>query len=152
MNIFDEFAAIVRDFEADGVEYALVGGVAMAFHSEPRFTRDIDLLSFPDDIDTIRRILDGLGYFESSPPWTFRSTPLTLHRFLKVVGEEDMVIDILLAGNDEHGQIIRDAIVAKEDNGSYVRVARKADIIFLKRKRDSLQDRADIEKLEATDD
>jgi len=42
MNVFDEFSHIVRMLEERGLRYALVGGIAMAFYTEPRFTRDIE--------------------------------------------------------------------------------------------------------------
>jgi predicted nucleotidyltransferase len=44
MNVFEEFNSLVKELETRKVRYALVGGVAMAFYTEPRFTRDIDLL------------------------------------------------------------------------------------------------------------
>lgn len=151
MNIFDEFAKIIQDIESKKIRYALIGGVALAFYSEPRFTRDIDLLLHPDDLETIRFILEENGYFESANPWTFQKTPLTLHRFLKVQDNDEMIIDIFLAGNDQHINMIHDAFIAEGENG-VVRVARKRDIIWLKRKRNSHQDRADIERLENEED
>lgn len=47
MNIFEEFAEIINHIESANIKYALVGGVAMAFYAEPRFTRDIDMLLGP---------------------------------------------------------------------------------------------------------
>ncbi|MDP2895440.1 MAG: nucleotidyl transferase AbiEii/AbiGii toxin family protein [bacterium] len=44
MNVFYEFQKIVRHLQAEKIEYALIGGVALAFYAEPRFTKDIDLL------------------------------------------------------------------------------------------------------------
>jgi hypothetical protein len=51
MNVFEEFKRLVLEFEYQKVRYALVGGVAMAFYTEPRFTRDIDLLVNSDDFE-----------------------------------------------------------------------------------------------------
>ncbi len=146
MNIFDEFSKIIKYLEDKNVKYALIGGVAMAFYSEPRFTQDIDLLLLPDDLETIRLILEDNGYFESAKPWTFQKTPLTLHRFLKLQDNDEMIIDVLLAGDEHHIKIIHNAVKAEGEHG-IIRVARKTDIIWLKRKRNSHQDRADIERL-----
>lgn len=44
MNVFEEFKRLVAELQKQAVRYALVGGVAMAFYAEPRFTRDIDIL------------------------------------------------------------------------------------------------------------
>jgi predicted nucleotidyltransferase len=148
MNVFEEFKRLVLELEKQGVRYALVGGVAMAFYTEPRFTRDIDLLVDSDDLDKVKDILEKDGYFESASPWTFRNVAIELRRFLKVVNEEDeMMIDILVAKDEDVTMIIRNAVEAESEEGR-VMVANKKDLIRLKRSRDSKQDQADIEKLE----
>ncbi len=147
MNVFEEFKRLVVELEKQGVRYALVGGVAMAFYTEPRFTRDVDLLVDSDDFDRVKGILEKDGYFESASPWTFRSVAIELHRFLKVVNEEDeMLVDILLAKGAEVRKIIQNAVEAESEEGR-VMLANKKDLIWLKRTRDSKQDQADIEKL-----
>jgi len=148
MNVFEEFKRLKLELEKQAVRYALVGGVAMAFYTEPRFTKDIDLLVDPEDFEKTKGILEKDGYFESALPWTFPNVPIELHRFLKIVSEEDeMLIDILVAKNEEVRSIIRNAVEAESEEGSLM-VANKRDLIWLKRTRDSKQDRADIEKLE----
>lgn len=57
-----------------------------------------------------------------------------------------MIIDLLIAGNTKHVDIIRKALSAQGEHG-IVHVAKKTDIIWLKRQRNSLQDQADIERL-----
>jgi hypothetical protein len=151
MNVFDEFSQIIAQLESRKIRYALVGGVAVAFYAEPRFTQDVDLLLDPGSFEDMRAVLEAAGYFESATPWTFQGTALTLHRFLKVVDEEHMIIDILLAGDAPLLEIVRSALEARSAFG-VARVARKADIIRLKRQRNSLQDQADIERLEHEDD
>lgn len=147
MNVFQEFNRLMKEFYNQGVRYALVGGVAMAFYTEPRFTRDIDLLVDIDDFDKAKDILEKDGYFESASSWTFRNVAIELHRFLKVVNEEDeMLIDILVAKGEEAREVIRNAVEAESEEGKVV-LANKKDLIWLKRKRDSKQDQADIEKL-----
>lgn len=147
MNIFDEFKEIIQHIESEKIRYALVGGVAMAFYAEPRFTQDIDLLIGPNDLQRVCQVLVKNGYFESAEPWTFSNTALTLHRFLKAVGNDQMIVDLLVAGDKAHLEIIQNALEAKSENAS-ARVAKKSDIIWLKKKRNSLQDQADIERLE----
>jgi hypothetical protein len=39
MNVFNEFHKIVAPLQAEGIGYALVGGVGVAFNTEPRFTK-----------------------------------------------------------------------------------------------------------------
>jgi len=146
MNIFDEFSRIIKHLEEQKIQYAIVGGVALAFYAEPRFTQDIDMLLAPEDFFKLKTILEDIGYFESAEPWTFKKTPLTLHRFFKVVTNDQMIVDILLAGNSKHLEIITNALVAEGEHG-FVRIANKLDMIWLKHQRNSLQDQADIERL-----
>jgi predicted nucleotidyltransferase len=111
MNVFEEFNGLVMELEKQGVGYALVGGVAMAFYTEPRFTRDIDLLVDSEDFEKTKGILEDNGYFESASPWTFRNVAIEHHRFLKVVnGEDEMLIDILVAKDEEVRKIIQNAV------------------------------------------
>jgi hypothetical protein len=148
MNVFEEFKQLAFELEKQGVRYALTGGVAMAFYVEPRFTRDIDLLVGSDDFDKTKDILEAFGYFKSISPWTFRKVAIELHRFVKVVApEEEMLIDVLVAKDEETRRIIRDAVEAESEEGKVMVVNRK-DLIWLKSMRDSKQDQADIEKLE----
>lgn len=148
MNVFEEFNRLVSELHKQAVRYALVGGVAMAFYTEPRFTNDIDILVDPGDFEKTKVILKKEGYLESASPWTFPEIAIELHRFLKVVDEEDeMLIDVLVARNEEVRTIIGNALEAQSEQGT-VMLVDKRDLIWLKRTRDSKQDQADIEKLE----
>jgi len=147
MNVFEEFNHLVKELETRKVRYALVGGVAMAFYTEPRFTRDIDLLIDSEDYEKAKGILEKEGYFESASPWTFKRVPIELHRFLKVIDEDEMNIDILIAEIEEVRRIIRDSVEAESEEGR-IKIASRKDLIWLKRMRDSKQDQVDIEKLE----
>jgi hypothetical protein len=148
MNVFEEFKGIILELEKQKVRYALVGGVAMAFYSEPRFTRDIDILVDIDDFEKAKGLLEKDGYFESASPRTFRNVAIELRRFLKIVDPEDeMMIDILIAKDEEVRRIIQNAVEAESEEGR-VMLADKKDLIWLKRSRDSKQDQADIERLE----
>ena len=148
MNVFEEFKRLVMELEKQEVRYALVGGVAVAFYTEPRFTQDIDLLVESEDFKKAESILEKAGYFESGLPWSFRNVAIELHRFLKVITpEDDMIIDILVAKDEEVSRIIKDAVEAESEEGR-VMLANKKDLIWLKKTRNSKQDQADIEKLE----
>ena len=146
MNLFDEFFLIIKEFQNNNVKYSVIGGVAMAFHSEPRFTRDIDLLVAKNEIKKVKDTLKHLGYFESSDPWTFKNTNLTLHRFMKIEGEDHLIVDILTSTEQRYKDIIKNSIEEKTEN-CFVRLAVKDDIIWLKQQRGSDQDKVDIKRL-----
>ena len=147
MNIFEEFSKIVKALEANNLKYALVGGVALAFHDQPRFTKDIDLLLIPDDIDYFSDVLSKLNFFASATPWTFKNTDMTLHRYIKIVEDDHLQLDVLTANSERSQQIIQNALEAESEYGT-VRVASIEDLIWMKRKRNSDQDQVDIKKLE----
>ncbi|MBK7875101.1 MAG: hypothetical protein IPJ77_05010 [Planctomycetes bacterium] len=44
MNIVDELLALVTEFEASQLDYAVCGGLALAAHGHVRYTGDIELL------------------------------------------------------------------------------------------------------------
>ena len=77
---------------------------------------------------------------------TFKSVPIELHRFLKVTTEDEMPIDILIGKTEEIRRIIRDSVEAESEEGR-VKIVSREDLIWLKRMRDSQQDKADIEML-----
>lgn len=58
-----------------------------------------------------------------------------------------MNIDIIVAGDDRHERIITDALQAEAEGTGIVKVANRADLIWLKRRRNSTQDQADIARL-----
>jgi hypothetical protein len=59
---FEEARRILTAFEAEGVQYVLVGAMAMAAQGLIRATRDIDFFVSPDpdNVERLRRALRGL--------------------------------------------------------------------------------------------
>jgi predicted nucleotidyltransferase len=148
MNIFFEFYKILEKLQKDNVEYALVGGLAVAFYSIPRFTKDIDFLIKKRQLVSVDKILKSEGYFASSKPWKFKNTDLILQRYMKILNKEEMLIDVLISESDLYNKIIDNAEVYKSEKIGDVKLAQKKDLIAMKRIRNSAQDKADIERLE----
>ncbi len=147
MNLYDEFFDLIPYLNKLGARYAVIGGVAMAFHGTPRFTHDVDILLHPDDLHLAKMAFERLNYQESADPWTFPNTKLTLHRFLKVENEDEMSFDILIATESEYQDMISNAVDTASNAGT-VRVASKRDLIALKKARFSNQDEVDIQELQ----
>ena len=150
MELYREFFSIIKALNEKGLEYSVVGGIALAFHDQPRFTRDIDILAKPADLSSYAAIFENLGYHLSSEPWRFEKTAITLYRFAKHSQEHDddlIVIDLLLGHEERHREIIQNSI-ADESPAGTVRLANRADLIWMKRLRNSKQDEADIDNLE----
>lgn len=53
---------IARRLNGLGIEYAVVGGMALVAHGYNRTTLDVDILVSPDGLDAAHKALDGLGY------------------------------------------------------------------------------------------
>ena len=146
MNLYDEFSAIVKAFQKKKIRFAVVGGLAMAFYDEPRFTRDIDILLHSDDEENMVKVMNKRGYFESAKPWSFSKVPIMLRRFVKTQGEDYLPVDILV-GKDRRIDEIVERATDQAWSTETVKVAKKEDIIWLKRGRGSDQDKIDIRKL-----
>lgn len=106
MNLVDEVLALVTEFESAEVEYALCGGVALALHGHPRFTKDIDLLIPRAMLEPARAAARRCGFTLDGGSMTFGAgTKLEreLHRLTKVVGPTDVTLDLLLVGSAYEG-------------------------------------------------
>ena len=56
---FDRLQAVLKALEAEGVVYAIFGGIALTLHGLARFTQDVDLFLAPEaeNIERLRRAL-----------------------------------------------------------------------------------------------
>jgi predicted nucleotidyltransferase len=79
---------VVKDLETRGIEYSLIGAVALNNYGYRRFTEDIDLLLTREGLEKFQKELIGLGYrpaFEGATK-KFRTT------------EENVTVEIIVAG------------------------------------------------------
>lgn len=150
MELFREFFNVIKSLNHEGLAYSVVGGIALAFHAQPRLTRDIDILARPADLERYREVFAKIGYTELAEPWTFKDAQITMHRFGKRsldYDDELIVIDLLLGYEERHSAIIEQSILDDSPAGQ-VRLATRKDLIWMKQIRGSKMDEADIERLE----
>lgn len=62
MDLHPDLMDLLTAFESSNVEYLVIGGWAVSFHSEPRFTKDLDLFIGEDDSNLVR-VIKALGEF-----------------------------------------------------------------------------------------
>jgi hypothetical protein len=62
METPSDFKDLLALFNAQGVEYLLVGGYALAFHGAPRFTGDLDIFVKPSP-ENAQRIMAAINQF-----------------------------------------------------------------------------------------
>lgn len=60
LDLEQELAAIVDALNAERIEYALCGGMAMAVHGEFRATVDVDLLVREEDVSCVHQVVAPL--------------------------------------------------------------------------------------------
>ena len=148
MDVFAEFETIAAAFADRKIPYAVIGGVALAFHAQPRFTKDVDLLVAAAHFSGATETLKSCGYFPSAGPWTFPKARLTLHRFLKPAENDEFFVDVLVAEAPELEAIVGRAKVVVSPGHPPIPVAVRNDLIALKKLRASPQDQADIARLQ----
>src|SRR5215207_9310045 len=60
-------ARLSTDLEERGIDYMVIGAVALLAHGYPRFTEDIDLVMTADGLQKFHDELVGLGYVPAFP-------------------------------------------------------------------------------------
>jgi hypothetical protein len=93
MDLYEELARLVDALADAKVDYALCGGLALAVHGHPRFTKDIDLLVRPEDLERILEIAEHCGYLDPAGQIPFEQ--ITVYRTSKFHGTEFLTLDLL---------------------------------------------------------
>jgi hypothetical protein len=60
-------ARLSNDLDEHGIDYAVIGAVALLAHGYPRFTEDIDLVMTAEGLEKFHEELIGLGYAPAFP-------------------------------------------------------------------------------------
>ena len=87
-NLQGTLAQVSSDLKRHGIDYMVIGAVALMAYGYPRFTEDIDLVLTQEGLEAFHRELIGLGYVPAFPgaKKRLRST------------REGVSIEIILAG------------------------------------------------------
>jgi hypothetical protein len=99
MDLREELSRLVDLLEREGVDYALCGGLAVAFHGYARFTKDIDLLVERGDIERITELVRQLDFTVSTGPMPFgvgTDHPREVHRISKLGDDEVLTLDLVV--------------------------------------------------------
>lgn len=118
-----------------GARWALIGGLAVGVRTEPRFTRDVDLvIAVSDDAqaeESIRR-LRALGYEVHSILEQSRAGRLSTVRLIPGGGDpNDPVVDVMFGSSGIEAELVEGAEPAQVF-GKDVPVARTGHLIALK--------------------
>ncbi len=149
VDFLAELTAVLRAFDAFGVDYALCGAVALAIHGAPRATQDIDLLARADRLDETRNAVRSCGFVLEALPMTFSASGITMHRFTKIVDGQPFMVDVLEAEGPL--QAVWDSRQRLAWNHGEVGVVSRQGLITLKLAAGRPQDIADLQRLEELD-
>lgn len=132
-------------FKARSIRYALVGGLALGFRGNPRFTQDVDVvlnvpqLTLPGLLDDLAKC--GFGF----------DTTTVIHQYVQehmtVLHFGQIQIDWIKPMLPFYHRAIRDATSRLWTEGHPVQVATTECLIVTKLAAFRLQDQADIESL-----
>jgi len=99
VDLESEFQGIVGGLEEAGIDYAVVGALAVAIWGAPRATTDIDLLVRPEDVAAVLGVARARGFDLEALPMTFRDG-LEVRRISRIEGEDLLTLDLLLLNAD----------------------------------------------------
>ena len=148
MDLYRQLTQLVAALDEEGVEYALCGGLAMAVHSLPRATVDIDVMIEPSALDAVRRVAKGLGYDMDIGPMTFAGGRVRIHRLTMIDHEHGDVLPLDLLLVTPEVEAVWESRVKVQWEAGHLWVVSRAGLIELKRLRGSGQDQDDIRRLE----
>ena len=148
MALYLEFDRIVRRFARAKLRYAVAGGLAVGLHGYVRATQDMDFLMHEQDASKAEAILLKLSYRANPDVQEFTRAGLILKRFFKRLPREDdlMLVDLLIPTSARTQRMLKGAIIVPFGKAS-IRVVTTADLMAMKKLRNSAVDKADIEFL-----
>jgi hypothetical protein len=153
MNLQEEFLALIDALNRDRAEYGVCGGIALAIHGFPRFTKDIDILVLPQDLDRVVAVAATRGFIVAANPLRFdigTSKEREVRRISKIDGEDVMTLDLLLAKG-----VLQEAWGDREEfewQGRVVKAVSATALAQMKRIAGRDQDLLDVRKLEGGED
>jgi predicted nucleotidyltransferase len=124
------------DLDAIGARWAVIGGLAVAFRAEPRFTKDVDVAVAVADDDEAEGIVNRLqvrGYALASLVEQDYVNRLATARLVKPkAGTSSAFIDLLFANSGIEDEVVRRADRLEVLPGVFMPVASIGHLIALK--------------------
>jgi hypothetical protein len=94
LSLESELRQLVQRFNEAKIEYALCGGMAVALHGYPRFTKDIDFLVPSESLNRAIEVASTAGFLDDSGRIPFPDSDV--YRILKIEGSEYRILDLLV--------------------------------------------------------
>ena len=140
-----DIVLVLAELARHKVEYALLGGTAMALHGFPRMTKDIDLI-LPRDARNNARLLKALQALRSSLSLNQLPERKTLDAGFSTSAEGELGIDLLFVAASRTFDEYRKHIVTRELDGVPVKLL-DVDGMLLSKQTDRPEDIPDLQRL-----
>ena len=141
-----DFRDLFCELNAADARYLIVGAYAVIYHTEPRYTKDIDIWVEPT-VGNAARVHAALSRF-GAPVDTLTVDDLTDPHLIYQVGIEPNRIDILMAVTGLEFEACYQSSVVSSYDGVPIRLLALDDLITAKRAAGRLQDQLDLQRLE----
>lgn len=140
-----DVARVLAELARHRVEYALIGGTAMALHGFPRMTKDIDIL-LPRDVRNNARLLKALTALRSKLSLDVIPDKKTLDAGFATSAEGELGIDLLFAAASRTFDDYREHIVERDLDGVPVKIL-DVDGMLMSKQTDRPEDIPDLQRL-----
>ena len=145
-----DFKDLLEAFINEKVRFLIVGGFAVIKHSEPRYTKDLDLWVSPD-LENAQRVYRALSDF-GAPVSGLTPADFTKEGYFFTMGFDPGRIDILLDAKELNFEDCWKRRVSAQLGELEINYVSRDDLIRNKEAVARLQDLADAEKLRQTKD
>lgn len=142
----NDLLLLAQALTAFGVEYALIGGTAMAVHGFSRATKDIDLL-LPIDTDNNTRLLQALASIPGNAQAIRVLRPEWMDKGHSTALEGEIYVDLLYVAADQTFESLKAHVYTVDFEGQPV-VTLDVDGMLLTKKTSREADISDRLKLE----
>lgn len=146
---------LVDLFAAEGIEYALCGGLALAVHGHPRATKDIDILIERTTLPRALAVAKRAGFDIPARKMTFglkTGNPRDVQRVSKLDDATGKLLTLdLLVVNPDLEEVWNTRQLVEADQRRMTVVSREG-LATMKRIAGRPQDLVDLAKLEGTDE
>lgn len=148
-------ADILGVLVSHGVDFVVVGGLAVVFHGSTRITQDLDVCysTEPANLEVLGRALIELDAklfgIEEDVPFVPDAKTLERTEILTLATKHGKLDVLRLPGGAPPYPALRENAELVETGGLAIRVASPEDLIAMKRNAGRNKDLADIEELEA---
>jgi hypothetical protein len=66
-DVYETLRALTARLKEEGLDYAVIGGMALVTYGYRRFTEDVDILMTPETLSRFKEKFSGLGYVPTFP-------------------------------------------------------------------------------------